>query len=151
MGRWRTSLLPPPQGAYRIVCGAISDEIAAVIVAQLLFQEFQNPSKTINSPIGAARRRDEEEHDRCAGDGGRKDVHRRDAYEGVREAADRGRKEDDDHFCGSNSQVNLVNQQYEVIQDYTELDVVEYCGAQGISEWNTDCWEKNVKTGDVIL
>ncbi|RWW51551.1 hypothetical protein BHE74_00042101 [Ensete ventricosum] len=57
MGRWRTSLLPPPQGAYRMVCGAISDEIAAVIVAQLLFQEFQNPSKTINmyinSPSGA--------------------------------------------------------------------------------------------------
>ncbi|CAL9092702.1 unnamed protein product, partial [Musa textilis] len=43
----------------RIVCvnGAISDEIAAVIVAQLLFLESQNPSKTINmyvnSPGGA--------------------------------------------------------------------------------------------------
>ncbi|CAL9752174.1 unnamed protein product [Musa acuminata subsp. burmannicoides] len=49
------------------------------------------------------------------------------------------------------STVNLVNQQYEVIQDYTELDVVEYCGAQGIGEWSTDCWEKNVKTRDVIL
>ncbi|CAL9100656.1 unnamed protein product [Musa acuminata var. zebrina] len=43
----------------RIVCvnGAISDEIAAVVVAQLLFLESQNPSKTINlyvnSPGGA--------------------------------------------------------------------------------------------------
>uniref|UniRef100_A0A804J326 Uncharacterized protein n=1 Tax=Musa acuminata subsp. malaccensis TaxID=214687 RepID=A0A804J326_MUSAM len=43
------------------------------------------------------------------------------------------------------STVNLVN------QDYTELDVVEYCGAQRIGEWSTDCWEKNVKTRDVVV
>ncbi|CAL9092686.1 unnamed protein product [Musa textilis] len=41
--------------------------------------------------------------------------------------------------------LDLVN------QDYTELDVVEYCGSQGIGEWSTDCWEKNVKTRVVVV
>ncbi|URE04521.1 Type III restriction enzyme, res subunit [Musa troglodytarum] len=44
--------------------------------------------------------------------------------------------------------LHLVNQIYEVTQDYTELDEVEYSGSQGIGEWSTDCWEKNVKTRD---
>ncbi|OWM84088.1 hypothetical protein CDL15_Pgr009335 [Punica granatum] len=47
--------------------------------------------------------------------------------------------------------VNLVNQQFAVIRDYTNLRVGEYFGAKGIDEWNAASWKKEFNEHDVLV
>ncbi|KAK7395386.1 hypothetical protein VNO78_15942 [Psophocarpus tetragonolobus] len=47
--------------------------------------------------------------------------------------------------------VHLVNQQFEVIRDNTDLAVGEYYGTKGIDGWNSSCWEKEVEEHDVMV
>ncbi|XP_061353512.1 endoribonuclease Dicer homolog 3a-like [Gastrolobium bilobum] len=47
--------------------------------------------------------------------------------------------------------VHLVNQQFEVIRDCTDLAVEEYYGAKGIDDWNSSCWEKEIEEHDVMV
>ncbi|XP_022754727.1 endoribonuclease Dicer homolog 3 isoform X2 [Durio zibethinus] len=47
--------------------------------------------------------------------------------------------------------VHLVNQQFEYIKIHTSLEVEQYYGAKGVDEWNSDCWEKEIKGHDVLV
>ncbi|GMJ15749.1 dicer-like 3, DICER-LIKE 3 [Hibiscus trionum] len=47
--------------------------------------------------------------------------------------------------------VHLVNQQFEYIKVHTSLEVEQYYGAKGVNEWNSDCWEKEIKEHDVLV
>ncbi|KAF5179568.1 Endoribonuclease dicer-like protein [Thalictrum thalictroides] len=47
--------------------------------------------------------------------------------------------------------VNLVNQQYEVIEFHTNLKVKQYFGALGVDEWDLKGWNKHVQEQDVMV
>ncbi|XP_020094858.1 endoribonuclease Dicer homolog 3b-like isoform X2 [Ananas comosus] len=47
--------------------------------------------------------------------------------------------------------VILVNQQYEVIRDYTDFDVAEYYGATGTGYWSAESWRKEVSNREILL
>ncbi|XVF48783.1 hypothetical protein PTKIN_Ptkin03bG0216400 [Pterospermum kingtungense] len=47
--------------------------------------------------------------------------------------------------------VHLVNQQFEYIKIHTSLQVEQYYGAKGVDEWNSDCWDKEIKEHDVLV
>ncbi|PIA43114.1 hypothetical protein AQUCO_02000511v1 [Aquilegia coerulea] len=47
--------------------------------------------------------------------------------------------------------VNLVNQQYEVIEFHTNLKVKQYFGALGVDEWDLKGWNKQVQEQDVMV
>lgn len=42
-----------------------------------------------------------------------------------------------------------VLQQFEHIKFHTNLDVEQYYGYKGVNEWNSECWEKELKEHDV--
>nr|CAD1836220.1 unnamed protein product [Ananas comosus var. bracteatus] len=75
---------------------------------------------------------------------GREDDDRSDAYEGDREKVKRERRKSFIIFLAPT--VILVNQQYEVIRDYTDFDVAEYYGATGTGYWSAQSWRKEVST-----
>ncbi|KAH1033291.1 hypothetical protein J1N35_045465 [Gossypium stocksii] len=47
--------------------------------------------------------------------------------------------------------VHLVNQQFDYIKFHTSLDVEQYYGDKGVNEWNSECWEKEIKEHDVLV
>ncbi|XP_028797129.1 endoribonuclease Dicer homolog 3a-like [Neltuma alba] len=47
--------------------------------------------------------------------------------------------------------VHIVNQQFGVLKDYTDLAVEEFHGAKGIDDWNLNCWEKEIEEQDVMI
>ncbi|KAK8543151.1 hypothetical protein V6N13_136315 [Hibiscus sabdariffa] len=47
--------------------------------------------------------------------------------------------------------VHLVNQQFEYVKIHTSLEVEQYYGAKGVNDWNSDCWEKEIKEHDVLV
>ncbi|KAJ1295101.1 hypothetical protein BS78_01G198000 [Paspalum vaginatum] len=47
--------------------------------------------------------------------------------------------------------VHLVSQQFEVIREYTDLDVVECHGASGVGGWNAHQWKEAIGTKEIVV
>uniref|UniRef100_A0A0D9XKU7 Uncharacterized protein n=1 Tax=Leersia perrieri TaxID=77586 RepID=A0A0D9XKU7_9ORYZ len=47
--------------------------------------------------------------------------------------------------------VHLVHQQFEVIREYTDLDVMKCSGASGVAEWGADHWKEEVRRNEIVV
>ncbi|GKV00034.1 hypothetical protein SLEP1_g12795 [Rubroshorea leprosula] len=47
--------------------------------------------------------------------------------------------------------VHLVNQHFDYVRPYTNLDVEQYFGAKGVDAWNLSRWEKEIREHDVMV
>ncbi|KAL6883304.1 hypothetical protein ACP4OV_010718 [Aristida adscensionis] len=47
--------------------------------------------------------------------------------------------------------VHLVHQQFEVILEYTDLDVVECHGASGVGDWSAERWKEEIGSKEIVV